>query len=149
MASPFEIIALAETITGVGHKIYRFFTNLKDAPQEIRELCAELQLLRTVLLRIGMASSRANALQSSTSRNQIFGMETVFACLRYCEVEFNTLWLAVSPLSSERGLNWNKIVEKARTSTCFLIKTDEIEKTTKRLDRLKQTLALSMSLSGM
>lgn len=147
MASPFEIIALAETIAGVGSKIYKFFSNLKDAPGEIRDLCDELELLRTVLVRIGITSG--TALKTSTSSHQPLGLDTIFACLKHCEAEFNTLWLAISPLRSDRGLEWSKVVEKTRKSVTWVVKSDEIEKASRRLEGLKQTLLLGISLSGM
>ncbi|KAL1869390.1 hypothetical protein Daus18300_005602 [Diaporthe australafricana] len=117
MASPFEIIALAETITGVGDKIYQFFSNVKDAPEEIREFCVELELLRTVLGRIRITSNRV--FKTSASSHQAFGFETIF------------------------------VVEKTKKSFSWVVKADEIDKAARRLDKTKQTLVLSILLSGM
>ncbi|KAF3767943.1 hypothetical protein M406DRAFT_70047 [Cryphonectria parasitica EP155] len=147
MASPFDIIALAETVVGVGSKIYKFFSSLRSAPQEVRDFCTELELLRSILLKIGMSASRIMGISPVTG-SQMFGLETILVCLKGCEAEFKAIWTGVSALHTDRGIEWGRLAGKLTKSVSWVVKAGELEKATRRLDRTKQTLLLGMAFSG-
>lgn len=142
MTNSLEILGAVETVLGLGSRIYKFFSDVKDAPEEVRQMCAQLQLLQKLFPEIARSTSElVYAMPLS--------LEIIFACLKGCETEFNTLWLAVEPLRTEPGIIWSDVLNKIAASVKWVVKTEEFEKFTKNLETAKQTLALAMLLAGM
>ena len=48
----------------------------------------------------------------------------------------------------ERGLDWGRLLKKVSKSVSWVLDYDGTKKTTKRLERQKQTLALAMLFLG-
>ncbi|QYS97210.1 hypothetical protein H0G86_004442 [Trichoderma simmonsii] len=142
MTNSLEILGAVETVLGLGSRIYKFFSDVKDAPEEVRQMCAQLQLLQKLFPEIARSTSElVHAMPLS--------LEIIFACLKGCETEFNTLWLAVEPLRTEPGIIWSDVLNKIAVSVKWVVKTEEFEKFTRNLETAKQTLALAMLLAGM
>ncbi|KAF3073666.1 hypothetical protein CFAM422_003935 [Trichoderma lentiforme] len=142
MTNSLEILGAVEIVLGLGSRIYKFFSDVKDAPEEVRQMCAQLQLLQKLFPEIARSTSElVYAMPLS--------LEIIFACLKGCETEFNTLWLAVEPLRTEPGIIWSDVLNKISASVKWVVKTEEFEKFTKNLETAKQTLALAMLLAGM
>ncbi|KAL6837653.1 hypothetical protein V8C40DRAFT_230515 [Trichoderma camerunense] len=140
MANSIEILGAVNTVLGLGSRLYNFFSDVKDAPEEVRQMCAQLQLLQKLLPEIGKsASDLAHATH----------LEFILVCLKGCETEFNTLWLAVEPLRMEPGIIWRDVLNRIAASVKWVVKTEELEKLTKNLETAKETLALAMLLAGM
>lgn len=147
MAGAPEIIALAETAAVLGSKIYKFFNSLKDAPHEVRELCDELVALRSLLSEIGMAFS--NIQDALRDDGKALSTESVLVAVKRCEAEFRVLWMAVSPLETEPGIDWKRAMKKLTGSVKYVLEVDSVEKTVQKLGKEKQTPALAMHLVGM
>ncbi|KFA69915.1 hypothetical protein S40285_10503 [Stachybotrys chlorohalonatus IBT 40285] len=64
------------------------------------------------------------------------------------EYEFNTIWLAVEPLRTERGIVWRDVLGKTTTSAKWVLKTEEIQKLSRSLERAKQTNVDTAVLDG-
>ena len=140
--SGLEVLAAVQTVIALSSRIYSFFSPVNDAPGEVRQMCTQLQLLQKLFSEVGRSSSNlANASRLS--------LDIIFVCLTGCESEFNTLWLAVEPLRTDRGLVWKETLKKAASSVRWILKTEEFEKLTGNLERTKQTLALAMFVAGM
>ncbi|KAF2434557.1 hypothetical protein EJ08DRAFT_471045 [Tothia fuscella] len=147
MPTPFEIVGLADIVLRLGSKIYKFFKALKDAPQEIRDLCVEIESLQFILTDI---ESSAPGLDRAISRNaNNFAPESMFICLKGCQAEFNTIWISISSMHPEKGLECGKLKGKLLKSVAWVLDADGIEKAIWRLERQKQTLALGMLQSGL
>lgn len=142
MTNSLEILGAVETVLGLGSRIYKFFSDVKDAPEEVRQMCAQLQLLQKLFPEIARSTSEL-------VHGMPLSLEIIFACLKGCETEFNTLWLAVEPLRTEPGIIWSDVLNKIAASVRWVVKTEEFEKFTKNLEMAKQTLALAMLLAGM
>ena len=140
--SGLEVLAAVQTVIALSSRIYSFFSPVNDAPGEVRQMCTQLQLLQKLFPEVGRSSSNlANASRLS--------LDIIFVCLKGCESEFNTLWLAVEPFRAEEGLVWKEILKKAASSVRWILKTEEFEKLTGNLEKTKQTLALAMLVAGM
>ncbi|KEY74988.1 hypothetical protein S7711_10447 [Stachybotrys chartarum IBT 7711] len=57
MASPFDILAAVDIVIGLGSRIYDFFSSVKDAPSEVRDMCTQLQLMQRLLPETGQSAS--------------------------------------------------------------------------------------------
>ncbi|KAK9414280.1 hypothetical protein SUNI508_02379 [Seiridium unicorne] len=141
MATGIDVVSAIQTVGSMGYQLYQFFSSLKDAPEEIRNMCVELQLLQGLLPRIGQSVS---ALSSARSVN----LDITFVCLRGCESEFKRVWAAVEPLCTNRGMTWGNFMAKLTKSLKLVLKREEIEKFTKSLERSKLSLVLSMMYAG-
>lgn len=142
-----EIVSVVEHVVSTGYRIYTVYCSLRDAPAEVRQFCDELQSLRGVLSDIGVSASKHHDVVSAGGR--AIGPDSILISLKGCESELNTIWLDVSQLQSNRGLEWRQALQKLTKSVRWMLKTEEIEKATKRLERLKQSLVLSMVLCGL
>ncbi|PKK48209.1 hypothetical protein CI102_9238, partial [Trichoderma harzianum] len=142
MANSIEIFGAVNNVLGLGSRIYNFFSDVKDAPEEVRQMCAQLQSLQKLLPEIERAAfDLVHAMPLS--------LETILTCLKGCETDFNTLCLAVEPLRTKRGIIWRDALNKIAASVKWVVKTEELEKFTKNLETAKQTLVLAMFLAGM
>lgn len=128
MASPFEIIALAETVVGIGSKICSFLKSVKGAAEEIRNLCTEIESLPGVLTDIGVSTSRLHDAAPVFMSGRGLGPETIFISLKGCESELNAIWMAVSPLYMERGLEWGHVSRKLSKSMSWALKSSDVER---------------------
>ncbi|KAL6786213.1 hypothetical protein J3E68DRAFT_433066 [Trichoderma sp. SZMC 28012] len=141
MANSVEILDAVNNVLGLGNRIYNFFSDVKDAPEEVRQMCAQLQLLQKLLPEIERSvSDQVHAMP--------LNLEIILACLKACETDFNTLWLAVEPLRTERGIIWRDVLNKIAASIKWVVKTEEFEKFTRSLEMAKQTLTLALLLAG-
>ncbi|KAK4084571.1 uncharacterized protein Triagg1_1051 [Trichoderma aggressivum f. europaeum] len=142
MANSIEILGAVNNVLGLGSRIYIFFSNVKDAPEEVRRMCEQLQSLQKLLPEIERAAfDLVHAMPLS--------LETILTCLEGCDTDFNTLWLAVEPLRTEPGITWRDALNRITASVKWVVKTEELEKFTKNLETAKQTLVLAMLLAGM
>ncbi|KAM6476270.1 hypothetical protein HDV62DRAFT_252403 [Trichoderma sp. SZMC 28011] len=104
-------------------------------------MCAQLQLLKKLLPEIERSvSDQVHAMP--------LNLEIILVCLKGCETDFNTLWLAVEPLRTERGIIWRDVLNKIAASIKWVVKTEEFGKFTRSLERAKQTLTLALLLAG-
>lgn len=129
-------------VLGLGSRIYNFFSDVKDAPQEVRQMCEQLQSLQELLPEIERAAFDP-VLAPPLS------LGTILTCLKGCETDFNTLWLAVEPLRREPGITWRDALNKIAANVKWVVKTEELEKLSNNLETAKQTLVLAMLLAGM
>lgn len=118
------------------------YSALRDAPAEVRQFCDELESLRAVLADVGISASKQRDIVSASGST--IGPDSVLVSLQGCESEFNAIWLDVSQLQSDRGLDWKHALHKLSRSVRWMLKTEEVDKATRRLERLKQSLGLSM-----
>ncbi|EHK25331.1 uncharacterized protein TRIVIDRAFT_219103 [Trichoderma virens Gv29-8] len=142
MGSRIEILDTTEVVVGLGSRIYSFFSSIEDAPEEVRQMCAQLQLLQKLFPEIGRSTS--DLIQTTIPIPDV-----ILACLKACESDFKTMWLAVEPLRTNPGIKWKDALRKAVTSAKWVLKSEEFEKLTRHLETVKQTLALAMLLAGM
>ncbi|KFA79374.1 hypothetical protein S40288_10816 [Stachybotrys chartarum IBT 40288] len=126
MASPFDILAAGDIVIGLGSRIYDFFSSVKDAPSEVRDMCTQLQLMQRLLPETGQSAS-------DLARAGSFSLDILFVCSKGCKFEFNT----------------RDVLRKISTRVKWMLKNEEIEKFSKGLERAKQTLVLAMLLAGM
>lgn len=143
MVSPFEIISLVDIIIRLGNQICSFAAAVKDAPQEVLELCGELESLRAVVVDIGTSASELHETGLDLK------LDGIFVCLKGCESEFNTIWLAVSSFQPERSLEWKHVLKKLSKSVSWASDSASTKKSIQRLERRKQSLVLAMLQSGL
>lgn len=144
MASPIEIIGLADTVFGLCCKIYySFFKSVQGAPQEVRALLSELEAFQEILPSPRASTSVIEALLSQSGL-----APTVAVVLKACESEFILIWTTIRSFHTDSKSQWGNILKKASKSVSWVLSLEETIKSTRRLDRTKQNLVLSILACG-
>lgn len=142
MADPFAILSLVDTVFGLGCKVYEFFSAVRDAPLEIQSFVNELSTLNSVLQEV-KDYVKASITSAFSTREEI-NLELVGVTLKQCNVELRDIYDAVSDKDAKLSLSFLK---KMKSSSSWVLDSDEREKSTQRLSRARDTLALAISTS--
>ncbi|UKZ75376.1 hypothetical protein TrVFT333_003059 [Trichoderma virens FT-333] len=113
---------------------------------------SRIEILDTIEVVVGLGSriySFFSSIEDAPEETTIPIPDVILACLKACESDFKTMWLAVEPLRTNPGIKWKDALRKAVTSAKWVLKSEEFEKLTRHLETVKQTLALAMLLAGM
>ncbi|KAK3316490.1 hypothetical protein B0H66DRAFT_296419 [Apodospora peruviana] len=140
--SGLEVVGAAAAVLSLIARVYKAYTSFRDAPVEIRAFCAELDSLRQILKDI--APSLLNTHDLLRADDRALGVDSILVTIQSCEAEVNVAWRAVSQLRSEPGGDWKTAFPKFGKSVRWSLNAEEIEKSTRRLEALKQNLVLSM-----
>jgi len=147
MPDPASIIGLAQTVITVSFRVYSFFKSVHDAPMEVRDFLTELEDLRKILPSIGISAAKLHDTFAYDQSNT--APDLIFVTLTACEAEFNSIWLEIKPFEAQRNLKWHEYLEKFGKSVQWVLSVDEIEKSVRRLGRMKQNLGLVMVTCGL
>ncbi|KAK3369449.1 hypothetical protein B0T24DRAFT_632623 [Lasiosphaeria ovina] len=139
-----EIIGAVDAALGLVSRVYKAYTNIRNAPAEIRAFCDELESLRHVLNDVSTSVSSVEMQNLLYADDKSLGMCSILIAIRGCESEFNTAWRDVSDLRSEPGVDWKTAFPKVGKTFRWILNAGAIEKSTQRLQSHKQNLVLSM-----
>lgn len=141
MADPFAILSLVDTVFGLGCKVYEFFSAVQDAPLEIRSFANELFVLNSVLKEV-KGYLKAFRTSSLSARDELH-LDLVGVTLKQCNAELWDIYDAVKEKDSKQRLPLSK---RLGSSSSWVLDRDERIKSTERLSRARDTLAIQTSL---
>ncbi len=136
VASAAAFVGLADVLCRASRMLYVFFAAVKDAPQEVRRLLAELNSLETVF-----AAVKAYGTQLEKSSILTSTIHTQSNTLKSCQDVFNGLERIAKTASAlrSRGRVMN-IVKQFE----WVLDRKEVIESCQRLERLKLNLVLAL-----
>ena len=140
MPDPLAIIGLVDTAIRLGCDIYNFFSDLKDAANEIHGYVKELGVFNLVLKEVGNYVTAFTV--SSFVTEDAITLEIVEITLKQCESEFRDIHDAIR--TQRKGLSL-PILRKLGSSSCWVFDSGERDKSTQRLSRARAALEMALS----
>ena len=128
-ASVFAVVSLAVQLAESAKKLHEFWGSIKDAPDTIRGIVSDLELLSDVLTRI--------ALEAQSSRPD----ETMIAALKGCGVKLQIITAQVDKL--EPGFASKNLSIRKWSAFKTALKSEKLEKMQLAVEGAKTTLMLA------
>lgn len=140
MGDPVAIISLVDVVFRWGSKIYDFFSALDNASAEIKSFVQELETFNAVLREV---KEYINVFNTSTlAPPDDVNLDIVGVTLEQCNVEFRDIY---DTIKDKNPHQYHSIFRKFKDSSSWVFDADERERSTQRLSRARETLALAMS----
>lgn len=135
LSSAAGVIAVASIALQLAHNIKglrTFWTNVRDAPQDIQFIVADLQLLSGILADIAFEAQHAEADESLTT--------VLISCLS------RTQTLTASVKAIENDFESTRTFVKKWTAVKAVFKSEKVNKFQDVLEQLKSTLILAQQI---
>lgn len=128
-ASTMAVLSLAFRLADTAKQLCDFWSSIENAPEEIRTIKADLELLTSVLAEMALEAQRTRP------------DTTLAAVLQSCTEKLKSL--TALTYSLEPGFSSSSSRVRKRTAFKFVLKSEKLTKFQEVLDRLKNTLVLA------
>ena len=128
-ASTIAVVSLAPQLADNSKKLYEFWNSIKDAPEDVRNISADLELLSSILHQIGLEAQY----QRPDPATQ--------AALRFCFEKINAIGSLVTDI--EPDFVSTSLRKRKWSAVRAVFRQKNYQKCQDALDRMKGTLLLA------